>query len=93
MRCFQGFLLVESKLTKLIQDYVFQASPGFSPKHLYFNKFLGLNVYFRAAARNLEYLGLLGVTHVLNTAEAFWARMTVNTSQEYYSPAGMMSTL
>ena len=41
----------------------------------------------------MEYLGLLGVTHVLNTAEGFGARMTVNTSQEYYSPAGVMSTL
>lgn len=41
----------------------------------------------------MEYLGLLGVTHVLNTAEGFGARMTVNTSQEYYSPAGKLSTL
>ena len=45
---------------------------------------------FRAAARNTDYLGLLGVTHVLNTAEGAGpgARMTVNTSQEYYSPSG-----
>ena len=43
----------------------------------------------------MEYLGLLGVTHVLNTAEGAGAgaRMVVNTSQEYYSPAGNVDTL
>ena len=45
----------------------------------------------RAAARNVEYLVRLGVTHVLNTAEGAGAmsRMTVNTSQEYYRHVGI----
>ena len=60
---------------------------------LYNDSLFTSHLQFRAAARNLEYLGLLGVTHVLNTAEGSGARMTVNTSQEYYSPAGMMLTL
>ncbi len=43
----------------------------------------------------MEYLGLLGVTHVLNTAEGAGAgaRMSVNTSQEYYRPAGNVCTV
>ena len=43
----------------------------------------------------MEYLGLLGVTHVLNTAEGAGAaaRMAVNTSQEYYSPSGNVDIL
>ena len=38
----------------------------------------------RAAARNTEYLSLLGVTHVLNTAEqgaGYLSRGTVNLTQ------------
>ena len=52
-------------------------------------------MFLRAAARNVEYLGLLGVTHVLNTAEGAGAaaRMAVNTSQEYYSPSGNVGTV
>ena len=53
-----------------------------------------ISLFLRAAARNVEYLGLLGVTHVLNTAEGAGAaaRMAVNTSQEYYSPSGNVGT-
>jgi len=55
--------------------------------------FPGIIVGGKAAARNKDYLLLLGVTHVLNTAEGngcnVRSRMTVNTGAEYYRPAGI----
>jgi hypothetical protein len=40
-------------------------------------------IYFSAAAKNKEYLRMIGITHILNTAEGdIWAM--VDTSKDYY---------
>lgn len=53
--------------------------------------FPGIIVGGKAAARNKQYLSLLGVTHVLNTAEGcgYLSHGTVNLDKDYYKPVGI----
>jgi len=54
--------------------------------------FPGIIIGGKAAARNKQYLRLLGVTHVLNTAEqgvGYLSQGTVNLDKDYYKPVGI----
>lgn len=79
---------------KYIQIYSFRMRKYINDKNVFIealqpNSLSKTFIYSSEAAKNLEFLKSIGITHLLNAAQGNDFLMTVNTNADYYKDSGI----